>query len=195
MKGIYLGACRARHYLWNIVYQDIDPQYNCDLGGDMLDVDLSQYDFIIATPPCNWYSITNPYSHRSMYSLKTMHLLPCILLKAACSGKPFLIENVRNNVKFSQIGIFKICEDLNIYVITVGRHTYFTNVFCDLTSIQQQDFLMCGKRINKDGYNQGGYNVAVVVESWLNCLYEDMPLSNTDILINKYNNHYIYKNI
>ena len=54
-KGIYLGACRAYHPGYDITYQDIDGKR--DLGGDMLDVDLNQYDYIIATPPCNWWSM------------------------------------------------------------------------------------------------------------------------------------------
>lgn len=197
MKGIYLAACKARHLNYDIVYQDIDSQYNCELGGDMLDIDLSSYDYIIATPPCNWYSKSNPYFYRSLYSLKTMHLLPCILLKAATSGKPFIIENVRNDIKFQHMGIFRICEELNIYIITVGRHTYFTNVFCDLTVIQHQDFINGGKRINNDGYNQGGSNVHEVIESWLSCLYDGMPLSNTEILFKYLDNNvkYIVKDI
>lgn len=195
MKGIYLAACKARHANYDIVYQDIDDSYNCDLGGDMLDVDLSKYDYIIATPPCNWYSITNPYWYRSFYSLKTMHLLPCILMKAAMTGKPFIIENVRNSVRFNLVGIYRICDDLNIFVTTVGRHTYFTNVFCDLTVFQHQDFLCGGKRINNDGYNEGGSNVHEVIDTWLSCLYDGMPLSNSAV-IDKYissNIKYIYK--
>lgn len=178
MKGIYLAACKARHPNFDIDYQDIDKQFNCDIGGDMLDVDLSKYDFIIATPPCNFYSKSNPYFYKSLYALKTLHLLPCILIKAAVSGKPFIIENVRNEVRFEKMGIFRICEDYGIYHQYVGRHTYFTNVFCDLTVVQHQDFINGGKRINNDGYNQGGSNVHEVIECWLNCLYEDMPLSN-----------------
>lgn len=38
-RGIYLGACRAYHPGYDITYQDIDGKR--DLGGDMLDVDLS----------------------------------------------------------------------------------------------------------------------------------------------------------
>lgn len=171
MKGIYLAACKARHPKWDIVYQDIDKKFDCDIGGDMLDVDLSLYDFIIATPPCNWYSKSNPYYFESEYALKTMPLLPLILLKLIKLGKPFIVENVRNDVKIAAIGIFKLCEKYNVYVKYVGRHTYFTNIFCDLTVIQHQDFINGGKRINNDGYNQGGSNVHEVIEAWLTVIH------------------------
>lgn len=61
-KGIYLASCRARHPNYNIIYQDIEKEkYNSDIGGDMMEVDLSAYDFVIASPPCNWWSRANPY--------------------------------------------------------------------------------------------------------------------------------------
>lgn len=54
MKGIYLGACTANHPNYNIDYQD--KYIIRDIGGDMMEIDLSPYDYIIATPPCNFYS-------------------------------------------------------------------------------------------------------------------------------------------
>lgn len=95
MRGLYLAACKARHQDYDITYQDIDPKYKCDIGGDMLEVDITPYDYIIATPPCNWWSIANPYYWRSEYSLKTRHLLPLILIKLGKQEKPFIVENVK----------------------------------------------------------------------------------------------------
>ena len=57
MLGIYLGAYEAYHLNYKIVYQDINGKR--DLSGDMLDIDLTGYDFIICTPPCNWWSKAN----------------------------------------------------------------------------------------------------------------------------------------
>lgn len=171
MRGIYLAACKARHLNYDIVYQDIDSKYECDIGGDMLEVDLAAYDYIIATPPCNYYSIANPYYFESEYSLKTLHLLPLILKKLALLGKPFLVENVKNKTRMAAVGIFKLCEKYNIYFQEVGRHTYFTNVFCNLDCPQHQDFQQGGIRINNDGYNQGGSNVHEVVEAWLAAIH------------------------
>lgn len=58
-----------------------------------------------------------------------------------------------------------------IYIYIVGRHTYFTNIMCNLTCKQQQDFKYGGVRVNNDGYNQGGKNVHDVIEIWLEYIH------------------------
>lgn len=75
------------------MYQDINGKR--DIDGDMLDVDVSRYDYIIATPPCNWWSQANPYYWKSEYALKTRHLLPLMLIKLGKQDKPFVIECVK----------------------------------------------------------------------------------------------------
>lgn len=171
MKGIYLGACRAYHPNFDLDYNDIEITSNyINVVGDMLSVDLSSYDYIIATPPCNWWSKANPYYKTSIYSLSTKHLLPCILEKLSinCKNKPFIIENVRNYKRFNENGIFDICNKYGIFYYFYGRHTYFTNVMIDFSNIpQQQDFVNGGKRINNDGYNQGGKNVFNCIDYWI----------------------------
>lgn len=124
MTGIYLGACKANHPKYNIVYQDIDGKR--DLDGDMMKIDLSKYDFIICTPPCNWWSIANPYYWKSEYALTTRHLLPCMLIKLGKQDKPFVIECVKNLKRYRENNIFRICEWLDIKWQVVGRHVYFT---------------------------------------------------------------------
>ena len=171
MKGIYLAACKARHKDYDIIYQDIDKKYNCDLDGDMLDIDLTPYDYLIATPPCNWWSIANPYYWYSEYALKTRHLLPLILIKFAKSGKPFIVENVKNIKRYKENRIFDICNKFNIKYQIVGRHIYFTNLEIDLQCPQIQDFKYGGVRVNNDGYNQGGTNVHNVIEIWLKYIH------------------------
>lgn len=171
MQGIYLAACKARHPNYNIIYQDIDKKYNCDLSGDMLEIDLTPYDYIIATPPCNYWSKANPYYKTSEYALKTKDLLPAIIEKLALLNKPFIIENVKNFKRMSENGIFNLCNKYGIYIYIVGRHTYFTNIMCNLTCKQQQDFKYGGVRVNNDGYNQGGTNVHNVIEIWLEYIH------------------------
>ena len=56
MKGIYLFACRARHENYDLDYNDIDGKFGCNITGDAMKVNLKSYDFIIASPPCNWWS-------------------------------------------------------------------------------------------------------------------------------------------
>ena len=65
MKGIYLAAFTALHPDYDITYQDINGKRN--IAGDMLDVDLKGYDFIISTPPCNWWSKANWQRDTSEY--------------------------------------------------------------------------------------------------------------------------------
>lgn len=172
MKGIYLGACRAYHPNYDLDYNDIVAGYHINVICDMLQVDLSKYDYIIATPPCNYYSRCNYRRDTSSYALATRHLLPDILVKAALSKKLFIVENVRNKNLFSSCGIYKICDKYGIFSYEYGRHTYFTNVMINFIGIKQrQDFLCGGIRINYgdklSSYNQGGFNVHNVIEYWL----------------------------
>ena len=57
MKGVYLGAYQAYHPSHDLTYQDINGER--DIDGDMLDCDLTPYDYVIATPPCNYWSKAN----------------------------------------------------------------------------------------------------------------------------------------
>lgn len=167
-KGIYLGACKAYHAGYDLVYQDIDNSR--DLGGDMLEVDLSPYDYVIATPPCNWWSKLNMTYWRSEYALKTRHLLPLILIRLSKSGKPFIVECVKNMKRYRDNHIFDICSLYDIKFQIVGRHIYFTNFDISLDCPQIQDFKSTSKgpiRCNNDGYNQGGTNVHNVIEIFL----------------------------
>lgn len=170
MRGIYLCCGRARHFNYDIVYQDIDHRFG-NLVCDALEVDLSPFDFIIATPPCNWWSRANPYYKRSQYALSTKHLLPDLLTKLAHTKKPFILENVINKKRMTSEGVFDLSDYLGLYYQFVGRHTYWTNIPIDLTCPQHKDFRYGGRRINSDGHNQGGSNVHVVVEKWLEVLH------------------------
>lgn len=169
MKGIYLASCKARHEAYDIIYNDIEAKYNADIVEDMLKVDLAPYDFIIASPPCNWWSKANPYYKTSKYALETKHLLPDTIIKLAESGKPFIIENVKNIKRMAENGIFDLINKYGLFYQFVGRHFYiYNNFLLDLNCDQIQDFKYGGKRINNDGYNQGGTNVHNVIEIWLN---------------------------
>lgn len=161
LKGIYLAAFRANHPDYNIVYQDINGKR--DIGGDMMDIDLSDYDYIIATPPCNWWSRTNMAArHRiaSEYSQKTKHLLPDILDKLISLGKPFIVENVRNYPLFLSEGLFsKAC-----FYYFIGRHTYWTNILLSSDVVQVDEGLHNNK---SSAERQGGKNVNLVIERFL----------------------------
>lgn len=165
-KGIYLGAYEAQHNGHFIVYQDINGKR--DIAGDMMSIDLSDYDYIIATPPCNFWSIARG-NRCSQYSLDTKHLLPDIINKLVSLGKPFIVENVKNNKRFVEYGVLPRND---CFVFVLGRHTYFTNVVFAIDDIEQrQDFKYGGHVIKYDDMvnlkHQGGFNVHNVIERFI----------------------------
>lgn len=171
-KIIYLAAYEALHKDFDIVYQDINGKR--DMGGDMMDIDLNKFDTVIATPPCNYWSIARG-NRCSQYSLDTKHLLPDVIkkLQDTFNGK-WIVENVINRKRFKENGIYDICK-CNVYEI--GRHTYFTNCCFSpeeidfLKSTQRQDFKYHGHVIKYDDMqnkkHQGGYNVHQVIDYFL----------------------------
>ena len=175
MKGIYLASYKALHPKHNIVYQDINGER--DLDGDMMNIDLSGYDFIIATPPCNWWSRANWRRETSEYSLKTKHLLIDILHKLIELGKPFIVENVKNSKQFALHGLFELPSCI---VKIIGRHTYWTNVDFYTDDIIQKPKVEIreGKRIWLSSQHlprnkrQGGEEVHQVIERWLETIDE-----------------------
>lgn len=170
MKGIYLAACTARHPNYNIIYQDIDKSCNPDIDGDMLETDLTPYDYIIATPPCNYYSRANYRRNKSSYALNTKHLLPTILDRLGKQNKPFIIENVRNATLFKENKIFDIANKNNTWIYYVGRHTYFTNIFFNPTRNQERDHVTKISYTNKN--RQGSKNVHEIIEFWLKYIHQ-----------------------
>ena len=114
--GLYLAANKARHSGHHIMYQDIDESYHPDLIGDMLDYmneqTLKNVSYIIATPPCNWWSKANPYYWRSEYSLKTRHLLPLILIKLGQQKKALYSGMCKESQKIQRKPYFQDMRDV-----------------------------------------------------------------------------------
>lgn len=165
MKGIYLGAYKANHPNYNIDYQDINGKR--DIGGDMLQLNLKGYDFIIATPPCNYYSKARGSKKPGQYSFNTMHLLPSIIDKLVEMKKPFIVENVRNAPLFEKMGLFKF----NCKIFFHGRHTYWTNIDFNFEDIEQGfDYAFGGVKLVENG--QGGDNVHRVIERFLEVIHK-----------------------
>lgn len=133
MLGIYLGAYKAYHENYNLDYNDIkQTSNNINIIDDMLNVDLTKYDFIIATPPCNYWSRANYRRETSEYAQATKHLLPNIIDKLIKLEKPFIVENVRNNKLMNQYSLL----NKDCYIIQYGRHTYWTNIKFDISGIE-----------------------------------------------------------
>lgn len=163
-KVIYLASGRAILKYPNVVYNDVKEKR--DLICDMLDVDLSDFDILIATPPCNYYSRANNIRDKSEYALKTKHLLPCIIDKFIKTGKPFIVENVRNAPLFNKLGLY----DKNCFIYVHGRHTYWTNIMINMQGIpQEHDFKNIPGYgcIRLKSYVQGGKNVNDVLDYFI----------------------------
>lgn len=166
MKGIYLGAFKANHPNYKIVYQDINGKR--DLPGDMKFVDLQCYDFVICTPPCNYYSRANWRRESSEYALKTRHLLPYMLIKLIWHNnyKPFIVENVLNDSMFEKLGYFKF----PCFIYKIGGHTYWTNVLLPVSCIDQ---IKQNKQYISRSARQGGVNVHNVIEMFLSIIHDN----------------------
>ena len=173
MKGIYLGAYKAQHPNHQIIYQDINGQR--DLDGDMLAIDLTPYDFIICTPPCNYWSRANYRRETSEYAQKTKHLLPEMLRKLCFQTKPWIIENVRNDKMFAKHHLF----DYPCFVYKVGRHTCWSNVkfiVWDIVQLPKTYIDANGKKHWRSSQHldkkarQGGEEVHQVIERFLNTI-------------------------
>lgn len=139
MIKIFYGCARKHrldidHVLF--IYNDIDKRYCCNYTCDIRDIlsgkkipgiNLCDYDGVIFTPPCNYYSRANYRRETSLIAQETKDLLPKCLLWCALHQIPFLVENVANK---SFLGDY-----FPQYQFVVGNHTYWSNV------ISKADFL------------------------------------------------------
>ena len=164
MKIIYLASGRAKLSHENVIYND--TKENRDLKCDMMSVNLEDYDILIATPPCNFYSRARGGFPPSEYALKTKNLLPDIIDKFIRTGKPFIVENVRNAPLFKKLGLYN--KDCFIY--THGRHTYWTNIMINFQGIPQEyDYKSIPGYgcVRLKSYVQGGKNVNDVFDYFI----------------------------
>lgn len=142
-----------------IVYQD--KYVARDIGGDMLFADISSYDIIVASPPCNWYSRANNFKQRekSKYSNETKHLLPDIIKRLQDLDKPIIIENV-----ISKRRMIDIINSTRLHYYEIGRHCYFTNRMFDFSRIPQQVVGIDRPVLNRltSTKRQGGFDVNIV---------------------------------
>jgi len=163
-KIIYLAAGYAKLQEPGVVYNDlIIPRENRQ---DMLEVDLSQYDILIATPPCNFYSYARGAKKPSEYALSTAHLLLEIIIKFYETGKPFIVENVTN--KNTLDFIWAMSADLGLYRFKHARHTYITNIKFDIDSVPKEfDFKTGGYFINTFSDRQGGNQVSAILDLFI----------------------------
>ena len=168
-KVVYLAAGEAVIEVpgCTIVYNDL--YLNRDLKCNMLDVNLSEFDVVLASPPCNFYSRANYRRHISSYSLLTKNLLPCILSDLIVLGRPFIVENVINKKLMSSCdSLLKMVisgEVPGVFYYEFGRHCYFTNVDmsgCSFKFASSNVANVCSRK------RQGSGGVNVVFSNFLN---------------------------
>lgn len=156
-KVLYLASYKAKLDYENVIYQD--KFIKRDISGCMLETNLDEYDVIIATPPCNYYSRANWRREVSEYSQETKHLLPEILKKLVKLNKPFLVENVINQK------LMKDFIDLAPHY-KIGRHTYWTNLknfnVKEIEQIEEPKI-----QYTPQSKRQGGMNVKLVCEYFI----------------------------
>ena len=121
MKGIYLCARCHRIPGYDIDYNDIEPLPGINIQCSCENIKLEKYDFIIATPPCNYWSRANYRRDKSKVAQLTKHLLIYCLKECIKSGKPFIVENVL-------IPNYLRPKEFDSYKFTYGTHTFWTNV-------------------------------------------------------------------
>lgn len=156
MKGIYLASKEHRIKGVNLDYNDIEDLEGINLQCDMLEVDINNYDYVIATPPCNYYSKANYRRETSFVAQSTKHLLPGILEKLKKYNKPFLVENVCNQT---------LLPKTSFYEFNFGNHHFYTNVFI---LIPDKSF---AKKQNKQNLayrkRDNNYNVHLIIDIFL----------------------------
>lgn len=162
MKGIYLASKEHRIPGYDIDYNDIKNYKGINKPGDMLSIDLTNYDYIIATPPCNYYSRANYRRETSKIAQQTKHLLPEIIKKCEQIKKPFIIENVCNKT---------LLPKSKSYEFNFGNHHFYTNVFMleiDKTFAEKQD-----KQNKGYGHRDNNKNVDIIIKTFLEIIHNE----------------------
>lgn len=89
--GVSAGLVKAG---FDVVGVDIEPQPDYPfrfVQADALSFDVSAFDFIWASPPCQAFTA---YKRRKNHVAERPNLIPATREKLRASGKPFIIENV-----------------------------------------------------------------------------------------------------
>lgn len=167
-KGLQLAG-------FDVTGVDIDPQPNYPFAfiqADAFSVDLSKYDFVWASPPCQHYCIgtrTNKHGDPGKYPDlidKTREFL-------TKSGKPYIIENVEGAAKWMRSPI-RLCGEM--FGLRVIRHRLFESNMV-LRSPEHKKHRRPVKGTKKDGQpiqrswyqcvaGHGGNSMSFKAEDW-----------------------------
>lgn len=119
-----MGLFRAG---FEVVGVDVNPQpdYPFEFRQmSALDVDLSEFDFVWASPPCFLFTGIIPEEQRRLHGHKWDHpnLIPPIREMALAAGKPYIIENVAGAAS-ELVDPVKLCGTM--FDLRVFRHRLF----------------------------------------------------------------------
>lgn len=116
--GASMGLYRAGFQVEGV---DINLQRNYPFRfhqANALDFDVSSYDFVWASPPCQRYSTATPPEHREAHP----DLIQPIREKLRASGVPYIIENVEG-ARYLLENPIMLCGSM--FGLDIIRHRYF----------------------------------------------------------------------
>ena len=166
MKGLYLCSREHRIPGYEIIYNDIVNYPGIDLCMDIRDIRLkdlvnNNIDYIIATPPCNFYSRANYRRESSIVAQETKDLLPYCLALCIKSGLPFIIENVMNST---------LLPKSNLYEFDFGQYHFYTNVFM---LVPDKSYAVSQNKQNVTrSKRDGNKNVDLIIKLFLELVHE-----------------------
>lgn len=141
-----------------------DKYVKTDIQKDCQQINYDEFDMIIASPPCNYWSKANYRRDReeSKYAQKTKYLLQFFLNIATNNNKPIIIENVINRKLMEK----ELKIPNNIEIVINGRHTYFSNK--NIQFIKKFTFEKSCNIVNKSTkQRQGDNQVQQVFEKFI----------------------------
>ena len=165
--GLYLCAMKDRYPGYSILYNDIKDYPGINLKMDCRNITREYFDkagFIIATPPCNYYSKANFRRETSKVAQDTKILLPWCLSLCSMLNLPCIIENVNND------NLLPTLYDKYFYRFKFGGHTFWTNVYLyinDLVAVKQNKQNVCREK------RDGNPNVHMVIERFLKIIHSE----------------------
>lgn len=162
MKGVYLCAREHRILGYDIDYNDVVPYEGINLYCSCEDVDLTKYDFIIATPPCNYWSHANFRRDTSIVALNTKKLLPYCLKACLQSGKLFIVENVCNEPLMKEHfgDLYNQC-----WCFQFGNHTFWSNIFFFVPNDEEAKYQ--NKQNVTRSKRDNNFNVDLIIKCFL----------------------------
>ena len=134
------GASKGLHNAgFRVVGVDIKRSKNYPykhIESDALEVDLSPFKFVWASPPCQFASENTQKRYRANHQ----NLIPAVREKLILSGLPYIIENVEN-ARHHLIKPIMLCGSM--FGLKIFRHRYFESNFLG-EMLKSQNYLpMC----------------------------------------------------